>query len=43
MEADLILVLDGGKLVAQGDHETLLKTCQIYQEVYEAQMKGGEE
>ena len=43
MEADLILVLDGGKLVAQGDHETLLKTCQIYQEVYESQMKGGEE
>ena len=43
MEADLILVLDGGKLVAQGDHETLLKTCRIYQEVYESQMKGGEE
>jgi len=42
-EADLILVLDGGKLVAQGNHETLLKTCQIYQEVYESQVKGGEE
>ena len=42
-EADLILVLDGGKLVAQGNHETLLKTCRIYQEVYESQMKGGEE
>ena len=43
MEADLILVMDGGRLVAQGNHETLLKTCQIYQEVYESQVKGGEE
>jgi len=39
-EADTILVLDGGTLVAQGDHETLLATCQIYREVYESQMKG---
>ena len=42
-EADVILVLDGGKLVAQGDHETLLRDCQIYREVYESQVKGGEE
>ena len=42
-EADLILVMDGGKVVAQGDHETLLKTSDIYREVYESQMKGGEE
>jgi len=39
-EADLILVLDGGKLVAQGDHDTLLASCDIYREVYESQMKG---
>ena len=37
------LVLDGGKLVAQGTHETLLQTSQIYREVYESQVKGGEE
>ena len=42
-EADLILVLDGGKLVAQGTHETLLETSDIYREVYESQVKGGEE
>ena len=42
-EADLILVLDGGKVVAQGDHETLLETCDIYREVYESQVKGGQE
>ena len=42
-DADLILVLDGGKLVAQGTHETLLETSEIYREVYESQVKGGEE
>ncbi len=42
-EADLILVLDGGQVVAQGTHDVLLKTCDIYREVYESQTKGGEE
>ncbi len=42
-ESDLILVMDGGKVVAQGDHETLLATSSIYREVYESQAKGGEE
>ena len=42
-EADLILVMDGGKVVAQGNHETLLQTSEIYREVYESQVKGGEE
>ncbi len=42
-EADLILVLDGGKIAAMGNHETLLKTSDIYREVYESQVKGGEE
>ena len=42
-DADLILVLDGGRLVAQGTHETLLETSDIYREVYESQVKGGEE
>ncbi len=40
-DADLILVLDGGKIAAQGTHETLLQTSQIYREVYESQVKGG--
>ena len=42
-EADLILVMDGGKVVAQGNHESLLASSQIYREVYESQQKGGEE
>ncbi len=39
-DADIILILDGGKLVDAGNHETLLKTSQIYREVYESQQKG---
>ncbi len=42
-EADLILVMDGGRVVAQGDHETLLKSSDIYREVFESQVKGGED
>ena len=42
-EADLILVMDGGTVVAQGTHETLLASSDIYREVYESQVKGGEE
>ncbi|MBO5198006.1 MAG: ABC transporter ATP-binding protein [Lachnospiraceae bacterium] len=42
-EADLILVLEGGEIVAQGTHDELLKTSSIYQEVYYSQTKGGEE
>ena len=42
-EADLILVLEGGKVAAAGKHEELLQTSDIYKEVYESQVKGGEE
>ena len=42
-DSDLILVLDGGRIVGQGKHDDLLKTCHIYQEVYESQMKGAME
>ena len=42
-EADLILVLDGGKVAAAGKHDELLQTSEIYKEVYESQVKGGEE
>ena len=42
-EADLILVIDGGKIAAQGTHAELLQTSEIYREVYESQVKGGEE
>ncbi|MCI9120038.1 MAG: ABC transporter ATP-binding protein [Oscillibacter sp.] len=39
-DADLILVMDGGEVVAQGVHEQLMKTCPIYQEVYQSQQEG---
>ena len=42
-EADLILVLDNGQVVAQGNHETLMQTSSIYQEVFYSQQKGGAE
>ena len=41
-DADLILVMDGGKIVASGRHEELLQTSRIYREVYESQTKGVE-
>jgi len=37
MDADLILVMDDGKLVAQGDHKQLLKESSVYQEIYYSQ------
>ncbi len=40
--ADLILVMDDGKISAAGTHEELLKTSDIYREVYESQQKGEE-
>ena len=40
MDADLIVVMDQGRIVAQGKHETLMKTCEIYREVFESQQEG---
>jgi ABC-type multidrug transport system fused ATPase/permease subunit len=37
MDADKILVLDDGKLIAQGTHQELLDTCETYQEIYYSQ------
>ena len=37
--ADFILVLEGGQVVGQGKHEDLLKSCPIYKEIYETQVK----
>ena len=41
-DADLILVMDNGSVVAKGTHEELLASCEIYQEVYRQQTKGDE-
>ena len=42
-DADQIIVLDGGSVVGVGTSEELLKTNEIYREVYESQVRGGEE
>ena len=42
-DADKIVVLDNGRINGVGTSEELLKTNQIYREVYESQMKGEEE
>jgi ATP-binding cassette, subfamily B, multidrug efflux pump len=39
--ADMILVLDDGRVVAQGTHDTLLASSPIYREIYESQIDSG--
>ena len=41
MDADMILVMDGGSIAAQGTHEQLLRVSEIYREIYEQQTNGG--
>ena len=40
-DADMIIVMDDGKISGVGCHEDLLKTNEIYREVYESQQGGG--
>jgi ATP-binding cassette subfamily B multidrug efflux pump len=40
MDADMIVVMDDGKINAAGNHEELLSSNEIYREVYESQQKG---
>ena len=41
MDADMILVLDDGRVVGQGTHAQLMESCEIYREVYESQQEGA--
>ena len=38
LNADHILVLDGGRVIGAGTHEQLLETCSDYREIYDVQM-----
>ena len=38
----MIIVLDGGEISAVGTHDKLLKKSDIYREVYEQQVSGGD-
>ena len=41
-DSDKIIVLNEGKIAGLGTHDELLKSNEIYREVYESQMKGGD-
>jgi ABC-type multidrug transport system fused ATPase/permease subunit len=41
LSADVIVVMDNGRIVGQGRHDELLKTCEVYQQLYERQMIGA--
>ena len=42
-DADMIIVLDNGMISDVGNHDTLMQTSDIYQEVFYSQQKGGQE
>ncbi len=41
-DADMIIVMDNGRISAAGTHDELMKTSEIYREVYEQQTNGGD-
>ena len=41
-DCDTILVLDDGKLIAQGSNDELMKSCDVYREIYQTQTGGGD-
>lgn len=41
LHADKILVVDEGKIVAQGTHSELMRTSAVYQEIYDSQLGDG--
>lgn len=43
MDADIIAVMDGGRIIDSGTHDELLGRCDIYRDIYEQQTKGGSE
>ena len=42
-DADMIIVMDNGKISAVGNHSDLLSTSEIYREIYEQQTNGGDD
>ena len=42
MDADMIIIMDNGRITAVGKHDELLEKSDIYREIYEQQTNGGE-
>ena len=40
-DADLILMMDGGRIIAAGTHDQLMTGCEMYKEIYTQQTRGG--
>ena len=43
MDADLIVVMENGKIAESGTHDELMASSEIYRETYTQQMSGGED
>ena len=41
-DCDIILVLDDGKIIAKGTNDELMKTSDVYREIYQTQIGGGD-
>ena len=41
MNSDLIIVLDGGRMIASGTHDKLMESCEVYREISRSQMGGA--
>ena len=41
LKADKIIVLDNGRIAAEGTHQELMKNSQVYQEIYDSQLGAG--
>jgi len=42
-DADMIVMLDNGRMVDVGTHDELMERCEIYREIHDSQTKGGED
>ena len=42
MNAEQIIVLDGGKMVGKGTHAQLMESCPEYREIAQSQLGGGD-
>lgn len=42
MDADRIVVMENGRVIGYDTHERLLESCQVYKEIFELQLHGGD-